>query len=489
MSDVPDVPGFVVTSGAGDVVPDARGLTHWPAVQEETRRRVALVPLPAMSPAQREAVSGVLARYADVVDEHLSEPPHLAEHADVLVVPAAAYVTLDRLMPAVRPSSAGQVVTVLAPVSSAVAALASHGLSHGAVGEGVVSIDADGRPGLMQAGMLAALHALRPDEWSEPTPQADREAVMGLLSAMADAVGDEQLDALVRRLVTEQAGPGEVAERLLAAFDPVPLGQDVAAPGSAGDDTPPAQATARSGGTTADGGEGATEGARRRGSRRSLVRRIALVALTMAALVVVGVIWLSSPGEDDAAVAGAGRTDLPAPSEPNAVVPGTAASESPAAGATGAASDSSDEAASSLGTDLCGAPPPPPDEPPDLAENWVDVVDALNTRRSAALVTGQTSLLCEVYDPSSPALVSDLELDAAYTERGVRPDSLVFVVEQATLVEQDGALLVLEITDRLEPYSLVAQDGRVVAELPGIGSETWQARLVPDTTGTSWRFA
>jgi len=141
-----------------------------------------------------------------------------------------------------------------------------------------------------------------------------------------------------------------------------------------------------------------------------------------------------------------------------------------------------------LGTELCGPPAPAPEQSPPLAESWVEVVDELYTRRSAALVTGQTSLLCQVYDPLSPGLASDLELEAAYTEQGVRPDALVFVVEDAALVSQDGVLLTVEITDRLEPYSVLDRNGQVVAGLAGIPSETWQARLVPDPTGTAWRF-
>jgi hypothetical protein len=141
------------------------------------------------------------------------------------------------------------------------------------------------------------------------------------------------------------------------------------------------------------------------------------------------------------------------------------------------------------GVALCGAPPPAPEQAPELAQDWAEVIRELYVRRSAALVTGQTELLCEVYDPLAEGLVSDLALEAAYAEQGVRPDELAFVVESAELVEQDGALLLVEVTDRLEPYRLLNDAGEVVAELPGIPSETWRAQLVPDAEGTRWLFS
>jgi hypothetical protein len=142
----------------------------------------------------------------------------------------------------------------------------------------------------------------------------------------------------------------------------------------------------------------------------------------------------------------------------------------------------------SAGVELCGPPGAAAPTTPPTPQDWAVVVRELYTRRSAALLTGQQRRLCDVYDQRSAGLVSDLELDAAYTDQQVRPDALVFVVEDAEVVEQQGGLVVLEITDRLEPYALLGGDGTVVAELPGLPATTWQARLVPDSTGQEWRF-
>lgn len=458
----PDVPGFVVTSSPDETPTDRHGLVRLRAVEEESRRRVTLVLLPALSPAERQRVSDVLARFAEVSHEHLGPPTRLADRTDALVVDVGEYVTLDQLMPAARPESAGQVVTVLAPVAEAVACLHDARLVHGDVGETTVSIDAEGRPTLVEAGVVAALHALAPQEVAEPTVEQDRDDVLALAQALAAPVDDASFTAVVDELVAQQPDPGRVAQVLLDEVEPRPLGG--------------AGALGRDSGTIGDGAASAA------GTGRGLSRRWLAVAAVGLVAILAGVgLWLGS--RDSGGSVDEARTDPPIPSEPSAQATAT---PSPTPDASGSAEPTVDMAA--LGTELCGAPAPAPDEPPELADDWVTVIDELYTRRSAALVTGQSNLLCDVYDPLSPGLASDLELDAAYATQGVRPDSLVFVVEQATLLDQDGALLVLEITDSLEPYSLIGEDGRVVAELPGIGSETWQARLVPDSTGTQWRF-
>lgn len=470
LADHPDVPGFVVTSSPEDATTDSRGLEQLSAVEEGTRRRVSLVLLPQLSIDERTRLAEVLGPYAQVTSEHLAAPVTLAERGDALVVPAPEYVTLDRLVGEVRPRSPGQVVTVVAPVAAALAALAEAGLAHGEVGEHTVSIDVDGRPRLLGAGTASALHALAPREIDEPTQRGDADDLRRMLRGLADAVDDAAFGTLVASLAADEAPPGQVADRLLAEVGPAPLGRAEA-------DDQPAPATDERTGTAQHRSE---PGAGRR-------RLVWAVAAAVALAATGGIVWFTSTRGDDATTATGERTDLPAPRGPT-LSPSPEATSSPEASEQPDAPADAAADLSARGTELCGAPAPAPEQSPPLAENWVDVVDELYTRRSAALVTGQSSLLCEVYDPLSPGLTSDLELEAAYAEQGVRPDALVFVVDEAALVTQEGVLLTLRITDRLEPYSLLDADGQVVAELPGIPGKTWQARLVPDPTGTAWRF-
>jgi len=198
--------------------------------------------------------------------------------------------------------------------------------------------------------------------------------------------------------------------------------------------------------------------------------------LAVAGFAVVAVIVgaaLRSGGDDVSALGGAASTPAASVSAEDTASPSV---------------EPAPEELSTAGVKLCGPPGPAPESSPPVPEDWLPVIEELYRSRSAALVTGQTELLCEVYDPKSAGLVRDLELDDAYVRQNVRPDALTFVVSEVALLGQEVALVTLEITDELEPYSLVDPQGRVVAELPGIPSATWQTRLVPDATGTQWRF-
>ena len=70
-------------------------------------------------------------------------------------------------MPA-PPTVPGQVVTVVAPVAQALAALHSAGLAHGTLRAEVITVDDEGRPRLSETGTAAALHALAPREIPAP---------------------------------------------------------------------------------------------------------------------------------------------------------------------------------------------------------------------------------------------------------------------------------------------------------------------------------
>ncbi len=449
--ELPEVSGFVVTGRAQR----ADSPDYLTAVDVASRDRVLLRLLGSMDDEERAAVADSLQPFAAVSEENLDRPVSLAAEDDVLVVPTRAW-RLDTL-PA-PPAAPGQVVTVVVPVAQALAALHSAGLAHGTVRAEVVTVDDEGRPRLSETGMAAALHALAPRETSAPSASADRRDLLSLLSEQAAALGDTSFSALVADLVDGDADPWTVADRLLSEVEPVALGDP--APLDEPSSSPPTPTRAR--------------------------WPWLLLALVLVA-VAVGVAAIVSTSDDEST-----PSALPAPTtDPTP----TRASAAPMPAATGDPSGSPapgtpapSPGPAPEGTQLCGPPGSAPESTPPLADDWAEVVRALYVRRTAALLTGQTSLLCEVYDPRSPGLASDLELDAAYDEQGVRPDALVFVVEEATLVSEDGALLTVEVTDRLEPYRLVDDSGRTIAELPGVESETWQARLVPDSTGSEWVF-
>jgi hypothetical protein len=475
----PEVPGFVVLAGAAGADAGGNDPDVAPAVQEGTRRRALLRRLPELSESDRERMAAVLTAVDAVDCDDLGGRARLHPDRDVMVLPSPARTLADDRL---APRSTGQLVTAVVPVASALAALHEAGLAHGALTERVVEVDDDGHPRLLDAGEQAALHALAPREVAEPTPDADLAALRLMALRLAERVNDPTPAEVLTAPENVGASAREVAALLLDLAEPQPLDQ--------GGGTSSRQAPVEAGEMSS-------------GRRR---QRGVLVLVTAMVLVAAGVTWwVSRP--DDASAPSAGRTSLPQPIDPvgsrtttsgatptpDAAPTGgstpTAASAgqtpAPSAQASGAAEG---ELAAETGVALCGAPPPAPDSAPPRPDDWADVIAALYVRRSAALVTGQTSLLCEVYDPLSPGLADDIALDAAYREQQLRPDGLDFVVESAEQLEREGALVLVEVTDRLEPYVLLGPDGDVAAELPGLASGTWQARLVPDASGTQWRF-
>ena len=471
-----DVPGFVVPPGAADETAGG-DLDTVPAIAEGTRRRVLLRRLPELDDSDRARMSQVLARVDALVSDDLGEPARLHPDRDVLVLADPARTLADD---SVAPRSTGQLVTALVPVASALADLHEAGLAHGGVAEGAVEVDDDGRPRLVGAGEIAALHALVPREVPSPTVADDLAALRSMALRLAERVNDPTPAEVLTAPEHADASAREVAALLLDLAEPEPLPQadesSWAAPDSSDDQ----------------------ETAGRRLDHRRLDRRW-LVLVAAAVAVVAGVVWWVARPDDT--TGSADRATLPQPADP---VPTRTADAEPTADggaeptADGGAEPTADgdaqptdpeaELAAQTGLALCGAPPPAPESAPERPDDWTQVIAELYVRRSAALVTGQTSLLCEVYDPLSPGLADDIALEAAYQEQNLRPDGLDFVVESAEQVDRDGALVLVEVTDRLEPYLLLGPDGEVAAELPGIESGTWQARLVPDGTGTEWRF-
>jgi hypothetical protein len=532
--DLPVIPGFVVLG------PDPFGndRDRLAAIEEGTRHRVGLQLMPPLYPGERDAIGAVLARYGQVHHPNLAAPTRLAESADVLVLPGADHPTLATAEGA--DAARGALGRVLADVAAALAALHEAGLAHGQLGLDSVAVAPGGEALLVGSGVLAALHELAPREIPAPEAAADVEALHRLVAAV-DGGERSAAGPLAGAVAALGAGAGvaEVAEVLRAAaggggpvegatsaagaapVEPVPAPDrkskkakrqaaaepqpepgpqpepeprpepepDLDAQTEPAEPAEPRQDGPAAGRVQADGerdgahdeagsepwrdldeeppGEGS-----RLGEAVTWVRErpwlLAVVAFTVLA---VAVGWALRPGTGDPAASA---------SAPSVGIEGD--------GTATPAASTGPEATSTVGVELCGPPEPAPETSPPVPDDWITVIDELYTARSAALVTGQVDLLCDVYDSSSAGLVRDLELDAAYARQNVRPDELTFVVSSATLLSQEGALVTLEITDELQPYNLVNAEGTVVAELPGIPSATWQARLVPDASGEEWRF-
>jgi hypothetical protein len=122
--------------------------------------------------------------------------------------------------------------------------------------------------------------------------------------------------------------------------------------------------------------------------------------------------------------------------------------------------------------------------------DWLPVLSALDTIRSRAFATGDVPSLDHVYARGSAVLSEDRRRlgdlrSAGLLARGLRP-SLVAVRP----ISAGPGTVLLEVRDRLPPYSIVDHNGGVVERRPGRGEETWQVTIVPATASPGqWRIS
>ena len=189
--EVPEVPGFEL----GELL--ARGATSevWAAVALDDGHRVAVkvvhADLAALEAAAREAAVSARAASAHVVE--VQGCVELADGRVALVLPHLRGGPLDALVRARGHLSPGEVVTVLAPMASALGRLHDLGVVHGDVSPGNVLLDLDGRPVLGDLGLGHVVGEVSPGVWgtdgyvapevllgADPTPASDVYALGAL---------------------------------------------------------------------------------------------------------------------------------------------------------------------------------------------------------------------------------------------------------------------------------------------------------------------
>jgi hypothetical protein len=132
-----------------------------------------------------------------------------------------------------------------------------------------------------------------------------------------------------------------------------------------------------------------------------------------------------------------------------------------------------------------GALPPASPVP---ATNWPATLAALDAARSAAFARADSAALADVYLPGSAVLAADRALLARYAARRTRVANLHLVADAVTpATPARGDVGVLDVTDRLLPYTVVDASGRTVARYPGRGAARW--RITLRHTGRGWRVA
>lgn len=215
----------------------ARG-THadvWLGASDADTERVAIKLFHASTPVglidlEVEALARVSHRHAQRLIDISVDPQGRACLVLERLGPSLSRVLADRTALAV-----GEAVTVLAPVSLAVAELHRVGVAHGRIDAGSVLFDVSGAPVLAGFGSAALVgDAPHPPRLSGLTPveaaaneslAADREALARLAQHVLSRVdGDRSVGSWVRQLPTYPPSfPEELAERLFSAGPAVPL--------------------------------------------------------------------------------------------------------------------------------------------------------------------------------------------------------------------------------------------------------------------------
>jgi hypothetical protein len=122
--------------------------------------------------------------------------------------------------------------------------------------------------------------------------------------------------------------------------------------------------------------------------------------------------------------------------------------------------------------------------------DWLPVLSALDTIRSRAFATGDVASLDLVYARGSSVLSEDRRRlgdlrSVGMLARGLRP-----ALVAARRIRAEPGTVVLEVRDRLPPYTIVDRDGGVLEWRPGRAEETWEVTIVPAAASPGqWRIS
>ena len=214
----------------------ARGGTSevWAGVALDGGRRVAVkvvhADVESLEVASREAAVSARAANAHVVTVEACVP--LPDGRVAVVMPHLLGGAVDALVRARGHLSPGEVVTVLAPVASALGRLHDLGVVHGDVSPGNVLLDLDGRPVLGDLGLGHVVGDVSPGVWgtdgyvapevllgADPSPAADVYALgaVGWLCLSGTVPGPPGLRPELRRCAWPGRGPSRWSAALAMA--------------------------------------------------------------------------------------------------------------------------------------------------------------------------------------------------------------------------------------------------------------------------------
>lgn len=207
------IPGYDVTGRLGA----ERRVDVWSAIEQATGEVVVLRRVTGGRPAAAELVR-MASAVASLRTEHLIRlrATVTVDDGDVLVLDHAEHGALADLLTRRSGFTAGEVVTVIAPLASAVAEAHARGLMHGRIDATTVLIGRGGRPMLDGLG-LGALY----DGPEVEGPAGDVRALADLATDLL--AGDSSPEAERVRSALSATTAAELAERVLTACPAAPI--------------------------------------------------------------------------------------------------------------------------------------------------------------------------------------------------------------------------------------------------------------------------
>jgi tRNA A-37 threonylcarbamoyl transferase component Bud32 len=500
-----DVEELVGLGGSGEV---------WRARERASGEWVALKRLRAGSSEDQAAqevaehrLSREAALLATISHEHIVALRSVVPTDDglVLVLDYAEGGSLAALVAARGRLSAGEVVTIGAPLAQALGDVHARGLVHGDVTPANVLFDGSGKPLLADLG-VASLAGDRPGPpggtlgYADPAldasvsaagpasdvhglaavcfsaltgvpPYLEGNAVAQPLRPLAPGTPATLVAAIEAGLDLDPASRPDAnafARALFAACAPVavrlvhiaapvvnPLTRDLGG-------RPPATPSESAPNESAPG--------RHRWSPRRvvLVRRVVTVmcAVTLlGAAVAAGVGW---------AWAGDGHR---ASASPDSATPAAAASATPPRASTLAVASPAAVVTPPVVTPAAVAP-----------TDWTAVLSALDSARDAAFTDGRADELDAVYVPGSAALITDRDTLSRLVKAGQHAHGLRFELASVQTVAQSPGSVTLAVADTLAGYDIVGPTGSAEA-VAGRGLRTWTVVLRAQPSSGPWRIA
>jgi eukaryotic-like serine/threonine-protein kinase len=508
--DIDELLGF---GGSGEV---------WRALERSSGDVVALKRLHGGDEADLSVASDRLRReaalLASVTHDHLVRLRSVVPTAQglVLVLDYAAGGSLAGVLAARGRVSAGEVVTIGAPLAQALADVHAQGVVHGDVTPGNVLFDANGKPLLADLGVASlageqgasvgvtfgyadpALDLVPAGaDGRRPGPASDVHGLGAVCFHALAGVAPYADGARARALGPLAPGvPASLVAAIERALDPDPLARPDAAtfarmlfascaPVAVVLTKPtapvvapvtqarPPLAAARRLPPVVD--PSAKVGGRHRWVARRVVvfRRaaIAIVAVTLlGGAVAAGVGWAGHDHSAAASQVADGGPVAPASSGASQVASLPAASAAAAAAPSVGISRGVDDAA------------------PAAAGDWAAVVGDLDRVRDAAYVDGDAGDLAAVYVPGAAALAADRATLGQLMAAGQRARGLTFQLLSVAVASRAAGQVTLSVRDTLPAYQLVSASG-AIQTVAGRGARNWTVVVRADPSDGGWQIA